>query len=106
MNELRQTETNSADDSAGRAFGLDGNLYLAVVGAALAAFGLYALLTLWLHAPGLVTGPMAALPLGAVLAWAIGLKHGKPAGYDRDWIQEKLGGRNFTRVEAEQGRHL
>ena len=31
MNELRFTDTNAADDSAGRVFGLDGNLYLPVV---------------------------------------------------------------------------
>ncbi len=105
MNEPRQTETNSADDSAGQAFGLDGNLYLAVVGAALAAFGLYAFLGLWLRIPAVVAGLTAVLPLGAVLGWAIGLKHGKPAGYDRDWLQDKLGGRDFTRVDAEQGRH-
>ena len=36
MTALRHTETNSADDSAGRAFGLDGNLYLPVLLAVLA----------------------------------------------------------------------
>jgi hypothetical protein len=49
MNDLRFTDTNAADDSAGRAFGLDGNLYLPVAAAALGAVGLFAGLTFWLH---------------------------------------------------------
>jgi hypothetical protein len=32
MSDLRFTDTNAADDSAGRVFGLEGNLYLPVVG--------------------------------------------------------------------------
>lgn len=102
MNELRQTDTNAADDSAGRAFGLDGNLYLAVVGAALGALGLYSALALWLHTPSGIAGAVAALPPGVVLGWAVLLKHGKPAGYDRDWLDQKLGRGDFTRVDAEQ----
>jgi hypothetical protein len=37
MTELRLTETNAADDSSGRAFGLDGNLYLPVLCATVGA---------------------------------------------------------------------
>lgn len=105
MSELRQTDTNAADDSAGRAFGLDGNLYLIVVGAVLAGLGFYAVLTLLLHAPALVAGTVAAFPPAAVALWAVSLKHGKPAGHDRDWLDQMLGRGDFTRVDAEQGRH-
>ena len=42
MGELRFTDSNAGDDSAGRAFGLEGNLYLPVV------FGLVAGVQLWL----------------------------------------------------------
>ena len=35
MNELRLTDTNAGDDSAGRVFGLEGNLYLPLVGGAI-----------------------------------------------------------------------
>lgn len=104
MSELRHTDTNAADDSAGRAFGLDGNLYLPVVLALLGGLGLFALLTLVLHANPLASGLLVALPLGAVLAWAVGLRHGKPAGHDRDWLDARLGGGNFTRVDDEQGK--
>ena len=47
--ELRFTDTNAADDSAGRAFGLEGDLYLPVVIAVVAAVGLFALSNLALH---------------------------------------------------------
>lgn len=102
--ELRQTDTNAADDSPGRAFGLDGNLYLLVVGAILAGLGLYAVLALLLRAPAPVAGTVAALPPLAVGLWAALLRHGKPAGYDRDWLDGKLGRSDFTRVETDQGR--
>lgn len=105
MSELRHTDTNAADDSPGRAFGLDGNLYLLVVAAVLAGLGLYAMLALLLRAPVLAAGAVGALPPIAVGLWAALLRHGKPAGYDRDWLDHKLGRGDFTRVDAEQGRH-
>lgn len=105
MSELRHTDTNAADDSAGRAFGLDGNLYLVVVGAVLGALGLYALLTLLLHLPAFLAGAVASGPPIVVALWAVLLRHGKPAGYDRDWLDHRLGRGDFTRVDAEQGRH-
>lgn len=102
MSELRTTETNAADDSAGRAFGLEGNLYLVVVIAALGALALYAVLALLLHLAPLLAGLLAGIPLAATVGWAVGLRHGKPAGYDRDWLDQKLGGGNFARSNAEQ----
>lgn len=102
MNELRHTDTNAADDSAGRAFGMEGNLYLPLVLTLFGALGLFALLTVLFHANPLASGLLVALPLGAVLAWAVGLRHGKPAGHDRDWVEARLGRGNFTRIEDEQ----
>lgn len=102
MTELRLTETNAADDSAGRAFGLDGNLYLPVLCAIVGAIGLFALLTLAFKANLTVAAVVTGLPLGAVLAWALLLKQGRPAGYDFDFCQQVFGGRNFTRAPREQ----
>lgn len=102
MSDLRHTDTNAADDSSGRAFGLDGNLYLPVVLALLGGLGLFALLTIALHANPLASGLLVALPLGAVLGWAVFLRQGKPAGYDRDWLDQWLGGGNFTPSGAQQ----
>ena len=100
MSELRFTDTNAGDDSAGRAFGLDGNLYLPLVIAGMAAVGVFALLGLVLHVSYPLAGVGAAFPLGGTLGWALLLKHGKPAGYDRDKLDDLLGGGGFTRHEA------
>lgn len=103
MAELRYTDTNSGDDSGGRAFGLEGNLYLPVVLAVIGAVGLLALLALVLHLPYLMAGLVAGLPLTGVLTWVVLLRQGKPPGYDRDWVQARLGDRHFTRSAKAQG---
>ncbi len=100
--DLRHTDTNAADDSRGRAFGLDGDLYLPVVIAALLSLALGALLALWLHAGWLLAGIVAALPIGLTLFWVIVLRHGRPPGPDRDWLDQKFGGGNFTRSRNAQ----
>lgn len=104
--ELRRTETNSSDDSRGRAFGLEGDLYLPVVIAAVVSLGLLALLGLVLHTGWAAAGIGAAGPFVLTLGWAVFLKHGRPPGYDRDWIEQQLGGGNFTRSRAAQRRML
>ena len=100
MSELRFTDTNAGDDSTGRAFGLDGNLYLPVVIAVVVAVGVFALLGVGLHVSYPLAGVGAAFPLGATLGWALLLKHGKPAGYDRDKLDDLLCGGGFTRPAA------
>lgn len=99
--DLNTTETNAADDSRGRAFGLEGNLYLVpviavVVGIAVAAVGGVVLKMSW----G-VAGAMGAGPLVAVGVWMLLFKVGKPAGYDVDRIEESLGGGDFSRKPGE-----
>lgn len=100
--ELRHTDTNSADDSRGRAFGLEGNLYLPVVIAAVVSLGLGAVLGIVLHVGWVLAGSLASLPFVGTIFWVVALKHGKPAGYDRDWIDQKIGGGDFTRSAAAQ----
>jgi hypothetical protein len=98
--ELRFTETNSGDDSAGRAFGLEGNLYLPVVGAVFAALLLFAG-SAFAGFGTVAAGSMAAVPITLTAAWIIGLKHGKPAGYDRDKLEAVIGAGHFSRpIEA------
>jgi hypothetical protein len=97
MSELRYTETNAATDSAGRAFGLEGNLYLPIVLAAVAAVGIFAILSLLFRMNWVLAGTGAALPLVVSLVWVLGFRHGKPAGYDRDLMENLLGQGNFGR---------
>lgn len=94
--DLRVTETNSADDNAGRAFGLDGNLYLpiliTVVGGILAAgVGL-----LVLHTTLLPTLIVAGAPAVGVSLWVALLRHGRPPGYDRDLVETWIGHGDFS----------
>ena len=96
MNELRFTDTNAADDSAGRVFGLDGNLYLPVVSGLVAGVVLFAGLG-FIGTAYPLAGAVAALPIIGSLVWVLGFRHGKPAGYDRDKLDDLLGGADFTR---------
>ena len=61
-----------------------------------------ALLALWLHTGWVLAGAVAAVPLGLTLFWAILLKHGRPPGHDRDWLDQKFGGGDFTRSRSAQ----
>lgn len=86
MAELRITDTNSANDNRGRAFGLEGNDFIYVLVAFVAALGLYAVCTLVLrvHAVGAL---VLAVPVFAgPTAWVLLLRHNKPAGYAEDWV--------------------
>lgn len=96
MSDLRFTDANAGDDSAGRVFGLDGNLYLPVVLGGILGILLFAGLS-FAGTSYLLAGLAAAFPLGGVLAWVLALRQGKPTGYDRDKLDQVLGGANFTR---------
>jgi hypothetical protein len=90
MAELRITDTNSANDSRGRAFGLEGNDFVYVLAALVTAMGLYLVCTAILHfrvAPALlVASPIFLLPT----AWVVFLRHDKPAGYAADWLENLI----------------
>jgi hypothetical protein len=104
--DLRYTDTNSADDSRGRAFGLEGDLYLPVVIAVVVSLGLLALLGLGFKTGWLIATSVSVWPAALTLVWATLLRHGRPPGYDRDWIEQRLGGGDFSRQAAAQRRLL
>ena len=88
MSELRNTDTNSTNDSKGRAFGLEGNDFMYVLVAFVAALALDLVLTLLLHV-GMVAALFFALPVLVLpLAWVLCLRHNKPAGYAEDFFDE------------------
>ena len=87
MAELRITDTNSANDSRGRAFGLEGNDFIYVLVALVGAMGLYVVCTAILRfhvAPALL---LAAPVFLAPAAWVVFLRHNKPSGYAADWFE-------------------
>ena len=93
--ELRFTETNSADDSAGKTWGLEGNLFWFVAGGAFV--GVLTLLLLfsmwrWSFLSALIP---ALIPLGLAMLYAVALRQGKPSGYDIDLFELWLKGSGF-----------
>ncbi len=100
--DLRHTDTNAADDSKGRAFGLDGDLYLPVVVAVVVALALYSLLGLVAGLGSVVAAGIAGAPLGLTLLWAVVLRNGRPPAHDRDTVGHWLSGGDFTRSNGQQ----
>ena len=102
--ELRFTETNSADDSAGKTWGLEGNLFWFVAGGGFAAVvTLLMLFSVWRWSLLSAVVP-ALIPLGLALLYVFVLGQGKPSGYDTDLFELWLKGPGFgpepPRVEA------
>ncbi|MDB6175539.1 MAG: hypothetical protein JWL59_4850 [Chthoniobacteraceae bacterium] len=95
MNELRLTETNSADDSDGKTWGFEGNLFWHLIGGIFAA--VIVLLLLFSVAQWTITASasVAAIPLSLSLTYIFGFRQGKPAGYDRDILELWISGPGF-----------
>lgn len=87
MAELRVTDTNSANDNRGRAFGLEGNDFVYVLVAFVAALGLYAVCTTVLRVPPLGAIVLSLPIFAAPTAWVLLLRHNKPRGYAEDWFE-------------------
>ena len=86
MSELRITDTNSANDSRGRAFGLEGNDFIYVLVALVFAMGLYVVCTTILRIR-VLPAVILSLPFFlAPAAWVLLLRHNKPAGFAEDWF--------------------
>ena len=93
--ELRFTETNSADDSAGKTWGLEGNLFWFVAGGVLAAvLTLLLLFSVWRWSLLNAVVP-ALIPLVLSLVYALALRRGKPPGHDIDLFELWLKGSGF-----------
>jgi hypothetical protein len=93
--ELRLTETNSADDSTGKTWGLEGNLFWFVAGGAFVSVITLLLLfsvSRWSLPSALIP---AVIPLGLALLYALALRQGKPPGYDTDLFELWLKGPGF-----------
>ena len=96
MNELRLTDTNAADDSAGSAFGLDGNLFMPVVASAALSIGVILVLFGFFHLYWWLSFPLGAVPFGATVIYVLLFKQGKPPGYDRDLFEFWITGHGFS----------
>ncbi len=104
MAELRITDTNSANDSRGRAFGLEGNDFIYVLVAFVAAMGLYVVCTAVLRIR-VVPAVVLSLPVLVVpAAWVLLLRHNKPAGYAEDWFDHVVNREGWSFTPATQSK--
>ena len=104
MNGLRITDTNSANDSKGRAFGLEGNDFVYVIVGFVVALGLYLLLSV-LFGCGQLLALALVLPFAlGPLAWILLLKHNRPEGFAADWCDQTFNGGGWSLVAHAQPR--
>ena len=96
MNELRFTETNSAEDSAGKTWGLEGSLFWYLTGGVFTSVILLLVLFSMWRWTLTASAAAAVVPLVAVLLYIFGFRQGKPAGYDRDLFELWLRGPGFA----------
>ncbi len=94
--DLRFTDTNAASDSAGRTWGLEGNLFWWIVG------GLGVGLPVFFGVVGgfksglFLSFGVAAVPVLICLTYIFTMRQGKPPGYDRDIIERVFTGNGFA----------
>lgn len=105
MNNLRFTETNSADDSKGRTWGLEGNLFWFIAGGAFSFVVILLFLFSALKFNFMVSLVIAAIPLLLSLVYVFVLRHGKPPAYDIDCLDLWLNGAGFSLDPLRQPSH-
>jgi hypothetical protein len=103
--ELRFTETNSADDSQGKTWGLDGNLFWYIAGGSFVSVITLLLLFSALRMSFLMASGIAAVPFTLTLAYVFGFRQGKPPGYDVDCFDFWFSGAGFGPELAQQPSH-
>lgn len=93
--ELRFTDTNSADDSKGRTWGLDGNLFWYLAGGAFVSVVLLLLLFSVYRVAFTASAVIAGVPLMLTLTYVFGFRQGKPPAYDVDCLEYCIAGKGF-----------
>ena len=94
--DIRFTETNSADDSKGRTWGLDGELFWFIVGGAFAFVMVLLLCFGAMKMSFVMSFILAAIPLTLCAIYVFVFRQGKPAGYDVDCLDYWLKGSGFS----------
>ena len=103
--ELRFTETNSADDSQGKTWGLDGNLFWFIAGGSFVSVITLLLLFSALRMGFIASLLIAAVPLALCAIYVFVFRQGKPANYDMDCLDYWLSGSGFGLNPEKQPAH-
>jgi len=93
--ELRFTDTNAASDSAGRTWGLEGNLFWWLIGGLGAGITAFFVMVVGLKSGVFMSCLAAAVPVLLCILYIFTLRHGKPPGYDRDVLERVCTSRGF-----------
>ena len=99
---LRFTDTNSADDSSGQTWGLDGNLFWFLIGGTFCSVVLMLLLFSAFRFSFGDSALIAAIPLVLTLLYVFGFRQGKPPRYDIDCLEQWISGSGFGPQLAHQ----
>lgn len=103
--QLVTIDTNSADDSAGVAFKLEGNLYIPVVISAMVSVGLLTVL-IWGKSIPIPTAFAAGItPFGATLFVVLAFFNGKRPHYASDLLAKLTTDESFMRHPQSQPEH-
>jgi hypothetical protein len=94
--DIRFTDTNSADDSKGKTWGLDGNLFWYLIGGAFASVVIMLLLFSAYRMSFMQAGAVAVIPLTLTLIYVFVFRQGKPPRYDVDCLENWLFGKGFS----------
>jgi len=100
--ELRITDTNSANDSKGRALGFEGNDFIYVVGGIVGAIGVFLLLYAVLSmSPFTAAGISVAVAIGPFL-WVALFRRNRPDGYAEDFFDEMFNREGWSYAPGNQ----
>lgn len=103
--QIRFTETNSADDSKGRTWGLDGNLFWFVAGGAFAFVVILLVCFSAMKVSFFLSLFLAAVPMTLCVMYVFIFRQGKPPGYDVDCLDLWLNGSGFGPNSLTQLKH-
>jgi hypothetical protein len=103
--DIRFTETNSGDDSKGRTWGLEGDLFWFMVGGAFAFVMVLLVCFSALKMSFFGSLILGAVPLTLCLIYIFIFRQGKPAGYDVDCLDYWLNGTGISHNLQRQPKH-